>query len=229
MISRIRSPGDSQDLLTASALKQFGKYKKEENVEKRSLDLKVSKGLERILHVWRRFPPLYDDFVPDIEWHMRLKKAVRRIDFTEEDIRKFNISLLQYENVPHKSDEEYGFSEKAGIFLSALINEAKETDFMLNLGIFEKGMTCLCVQNKKNVVIQNDGTGCLIHLGEYMVKGNISVSGNVHDGIGAYMKGGENLMVEGNAGEVSGYQMIGGTIHISGDCAKALDTGWKAE
>ncbi len=129
---------------------------------------------------------------------------VKTLYYTARDIAEFSIVLKKYEDLNN-------FEVKAGIFLSALINNCNEEKFKIITKLLTKKIDFLGCSNEKKVFIDGD-VG--IYLGNHN-KGLIIVKGNAGKYLGGWSSGGD-ILVKGNAGEYVGAGMLSGRIFVSG-------------
>ncbi len=180
--------------------KLFGGYGREPRVEILKPVVTQDEKLEQLKRLWIEFRPIQfpDTYETALE---RLKNH----DYSAKDIEQFSIVLGGFQ-------DEKDFAQKAGDFLSALINTGKETDYTINTASFDF-IWGLGYKNKgKNITIIGDGGN---NVGGKMESGNILVKGNVRSNLGMGMIGG-NILVEGDAHSNVGYSMDGGKLMILG-------------
>jgi formylmethanofuran dehydrogenase subunit C len=121
------------------------------------------------------------------------------------DVERLTIALIAH-------TECDDFAEKAGVFLSALINNSMGQRYVLHLRDLPE-LGCIGMENTKHIVIDgNAGFYC----GKSMKKGSITVMGDAGPSPGVYMEGGI-LTIEGNAGHSLGLDMKNGKIIVNGD------------
>lgn len=140
-------------------------------------------------------------------------RQLKSREYTAGDVGTFSTSLVHFE-------EEKDFAERAGLFLSALMNRSRGKDFAIDIANLSIAIECLGYKNTKNVTV-NGYAGD--HVGDRMERGKITVNGDVGEDAGIKLKGGR-ILVKGNAGSSTGYDMSGGTIIVNGDASNM--TGW---
>src|SRR3989338_22120 len=186
---------NNRDICQQNVGNPFRRYKKEEPHEVRKLDIDESTASAMVRAVWIKFNcdinELGGGFPESYDNVFELLKDIRCY---AKDIERFSISLADFQ------DEEH-FSEKAGIFLSAMINNSSDTDFI----IYTKYLA--------------EGTKEIRGIGYKNTK-NITVDGNVGDDIGWGMSAGR-ILVKGDANEFVGWGISGGTIIIRGYVSSA--------
>lgn len=188
-----------------SAHDVFRRYKKETKQEVRKPDVKENKALKEIKEVWQRFKYSYDDrdevdtevFGNYVE-ASALVKVFARLPYTPKDVQLFAIALAEFQEEPH-------FNLKAGVFLSALINNGSAKHYNLDLSHLSHLSEGICFLGYENNKIVN-------------------VTGNVDVGLGQEMRAGR-IVLDGNAGVFAGSDMSGGTLVIKGDVLDNLGDG----
>jgi formylmethanofuran dehydrogenase subunit C len=138
------------------------------------------------------------------------------------------------EEMKHQADsvEAGEFFQKAGLFMSALMECSSHKDFELPLHHFDGNIRSMGFYNTKNLILNGgvdsytgekmQGGSIILNgdadqiVGTHMEDGLITVNGNVGGGLGFGMDGGK-IVVNGNAGNNVGEGMEGGEIHINGD------------
>jgi formylmethanofuran dehydrogenase subunit C len=187
-----------------SALKRFSSYKRETDKASRKAVVE-SDAVRRILDSWN------DVRIKDVNDSSRnyemIVRSIRGIEYTTEDIMRFSLALTDFQ-------DEKGFSERAGFFLSALINEGKDAEYVINVEHLPGQIDNLGQENRKIVTVIGD-------LGDYtgdsMKGGILTVKGNVGDLAGFCMEEGE-LRIEGSADDSVGSSMEGGRITVAESC-----------
>jgi hypothetical protein len=138
--------------------------------------------------------------------YLRAVSLVQRIKCSSNDVTSFSISLAEFQ-------DEKSFSNRAGLFLSALINESKAKNFTIITEHLEQRINLLGFNNRKNIIIQGDAGNWV---GSGMKAGTITVQGNTEDWVGAHMEDG-TILLQGNTEDWAGIQMEGGTITVQGN------------
>jgi len=204
---------------------KFGRYKPEQEKEVRKVQITEDEVLKQLKDAWRRYGPGFFGYS-----YETALKAVREISYSAADVENFCIALAEFQDEKH-------FSERAGYFLSALINNGKDSDYVIHTRYLGKELSQLGYKNTKNIVVNGNagdwaglqmGGGSITvngnanaRLGEGMRGGTIIVNGNVGPHAGSSMEGG-SITVNGNAGYYVGYHMIGGTIILNGGVNSAV-------
>ena len=191
------------------AVNTFGRYKPEPQQEVRQPVVKPNKALAKLIESWKKFDfncIAYDVRERAEEPYIKALELIRNLRYSAHEVEQFSIALVQFQ-------KEREFSEKAGIFLSALINNGSETNYVIHTRHLDKKLSCLGVFNKKNLVIEGD---VYYGVGKMMLGGSITVNGNVDFRAGFLMFGGK-LVINGNTGTETGYGMTSGEIHVNGE------------
>ncbi len=121
---------------------------------------------------------------------------VREINYSHEDITKFCLSFVN----------EIEETQKMGLFLSALVNTNYQKNKRNNTEKIEYKLITEHISNSKNI-------SCI---GAYTDGAKITIIGDIGDSLCMRMREGD-ILVQGNVKEHIGYQMRGGTIHITGN------------
>jgi hypothetical protein len=161
-------------------------------------------GLMRIIDAWHRVRPIE---VYDFEdMYYQALGPVGGLACRKEDIEMFSLTLRQFEN-------EATFDMKAGLFLSALINDSPDESFTIHTSHLDARLHYIGSYNKKDIIVNG-------HAGDLaasdMGGGSILIHGDAGGSLAIGLRGGI-IRVDGNAGEKAGFMMKGGSIHISGD------------
>ena len=129
-----------------------------------------------------------------------------KIDFpySSSDVALFCIALAEFEG-----REE--FPDKAGIFLSALVNKGRDSEYRLPVSHLQEPLYDLGFRNSKRVIVEGDAAW---YAGGYMESGIVIITGNADTLAGYEMRGG-HLVIKGDA-EGAGCQMRGGTVEVEG-------------
>jgi hypothetical protein len=186
---------------------RFRRYGPEQERAIRNVEVRESAAVGQMMEAWERFDYRFmrsHEFRYD-EVYSRAASLVLRIDYDSRDVELFSIALAEFQ-------DEDSFSWKAGLFLSALINEGKDNGFTIHNEHLDP-INHLGYWNEKHIkVIGNTGD----NLGRKMKTGSITVDGNAGTGIGLDMQGGR-IIVEGGAEMVVGQRMKAGLIIVCGD------------
>ena len=219
----------------ASALamaNRFKGYKPEEEKAVRKADVVESEGVKQIRAAWKDvvgwghaadLPGFYDNYV----------KRLEGLGYSAPDVEGFSLSLTGFPDIGK-------FSKNASYFLSALINNCKDSDFTIHLSYLGVCIRYFGYRNTKNVTLYGDidrglgehmsGGSILVegnvgeHAGCNMTSGTITVNGNAGEGFGAWLKGGD-ARLNGNAEGYAGAWMEAGTVTVNGNAWRRA--GWE--
>jgi hypothetical protein len=197
------------DPTRTSANKRFSKYKSEPKKVTREADVKESKTLKQMKDAWSTCG--YDANQHYIHNYPSILKAVKNLQYTAEDVLQFSIILNEFQH-------EQRFSEKASIFLSALINGGKDSNYVIFTKYFDTPLDNLGYWNKKNITVDGN-VGNKVGFG--MEGGSITVKGNAGDSVGIGLRGG-SIIVEGNTGKSVGFRMHDGSIIVEGNAGDGV-------
>lgn len=213
----------SRDTSQTAASKKFSRYKKEEEKTVRKPDVKEDKALGQLKKAWRAYKTRSTDY-GEVENFLK----ARDLNYSSKDIERFSIALVEFQ-------DEQEFSDKAGLFLSVLINNGKDSDYVIHTRHLAEAIDSIGRDNRKNIIVDGDVgdfAGLNMQSGSITIRGNasdflgagmkegmITVEGNVGKCLGQMMKGG-NITVGGNAGGVLGNQMKGGAITVKGNAGE---------
>lgn len=206
MAGAIGKRKDSDASVLALA-KVFRGLKPETEKPVRPIELVDDETLEKMKEAWK---PVEID---KSDWNASYENAlaqVKKLKYTAKDVENFSIALAGFQN-------EGLFSYKAGYFLSALINNCKDNEFIIHTAHLEL-IRYFGYKNTKNIVVKGDLGGIV---GLRMECGSITVEGNAGDWVGDEMNGG-NITVKGNATDWAGDEMKGGVITVEGDVGYSL-------
>ena len=112
-----------------------------------------------------------------------------------------------------KDHEQHDQFELSGVFLSGLINNCKNDEFLLMTDHLDKQIDCIGYENTKKIVVQGNTQN---FTGNGMCGGSITVQGNTKNWTGWEMRGG-SIIVTGNTGNDTGCNMHGGNIAVKGN------------
>jgi hypothetical protein len=202
---------------------RFDKFGPEEEKASRKADIQETEAVRQMKDAWEA---CYDASKYKYDDHYQaMLRIVENLRYTAKDVEEFSLVLEEFQ---HEKD----FSMKAGLFLSALINRGKDSDYVIHTQYLDRPPALIGYYNIKNIQIIGDvghRIGCRMENGSIVVNGNakecvgermnggsIFVNGNVGFGIGSYVEGGD-ITVKGDAGTFVGWYMKGGTIKLDGD------------
>jgi len=160
------------------------------------------KVLRQLMGAWKAFSPSSSD--TEGAYHNALD-IVGGIGYSAEDVRKFSQAIDMFQTEP-------SFGRKAGLLLSALINNGTEPYYGVDLRKTRYKINLLGYRNTKTIRATGD-------LGSHTGRENMGimiVEGSSGYGTGAYLNGGY-LVVTGNAGDFLGIGMKEGAVAVFGE------------
>jgi formylmethanofuran dehydrogenase subunit C len=193
-----------------SVSKRFGRFKDEDEKAVRAPQVAEDQVLKQLKEAWAKVElrcgymlrPRYID-----ESYSACLNAIKGLSYSSKDVEKFSLALAEFQ-------ETKAFANKAGFFLSALINNCQDSDFIIHTKHLKR-IGYLGANNTKNITVDGDAGNCLAVI---MSCGRISVDGNVGDGAGERLEGGE-IVINGNSGYELGSNMKGGKITVKGNAS----------
>jgi len=197
----------------------------EEKKEVRETDIKEGKQFEQLISAWSTYrrltksrnflanTPIADPFS---FVYLQALDLAKNLMYSSKDVEKSSIILAEFQ------DEEW-FFVKAGLFLSALINNGKEENYTVHTRHLQCSFRNLGYRNRKNIVVEGDAN---VGAGECMEDGSIIVKGSSDGDVGRNMKGG-NITIEGDAKDHVGNLLKGGVIVVKGDAGSWI--GYRME
>jgi hypothetical protein len=233
--------GVGPTLTPCHASSRFGRYKKEDEKRILKTDVVRNEALEKIAEVWRA-----SDFKPEgnrrdeaLSFYKEVSSAVRTMGYSPDDVSMFSLMILEF-------SRERFFEDKAGIFLSALVNCGKGDEYVIHTAHLD-GIGMLGYKNRKKITIEGDAhmIGCEMNGGAITLHGDcinaVSFSGcsnsaqmmrggtiTVHGDWQGYLKElmGGTVIIKGDyLGDEMGDGMKGGTIIVEGDARGLIGSG----
>lgn len=188
---------------TAMARNIFGRYSTEERQSLRTVEFRKDEVLAQLKEAWEKVT-IDKGYYADP--YSKALGFIRGINYSAKDVENFSIALAEFQGPDY-------FGAKAGYFLSALINNGTENEYVIHTNHLAEKIHLLGFENTKNIVVEGD-------LGEKtgvrMKGGNILVKGNVEKSLGQWMTGGK-IVIDGDATRFIGDEMTGGEIHLNGN------------
>ena len=206
---RARTKSRERKVPDALALgSKFDNYKPEEEKEVRNVEVKEHEVLKQLKDAWGRHKAtsLITPHRPPSYGYEQALETVRNLSYSAADVEKFSLVLAEFQ------DEE-NFPNRAGAFLSALINNGKDTDYIIHTQHLGKKIHSIGRANTKRITV-NGAVGNTI--GSEMKSGSITVNGDVGYAVGEAMECGK-ITVNGDAGYGVGWGMEGGIIIVNGN------------
>ncbi|NYZ74492.1 hypothetical protein H0O00_05085 [Candidatus Micrarchaeota archaeon] len=200
------------DASATNMASRFSRYRPEEEKAVREIEVVEDKTLKKMKDAWKACN--VTDEAPDD--YSKILKKVKKLEYSAKDIENVSLALVEFQS-------EENFQWKAGAFLSALMNNSKDTEFVIHTAHLAEPIDYLGYKNTKSItVIGNIGRD----VGGLMKDGDIMVDGNAGEAVGVSMKGG-TITVNGNAYGYIGQEMDGGTIMVNGDAEEAVGVDMK--
>jgi hypothetical protein len=199
----------AKDITATAMANRFTKYQPESERTVRKVEVVEDETLKQLKKAWKAV--VYNQDVGyDFEQALKLVAGSR---YSAADVEKLSLVLAEFQ-------DEGDFSEKAGHFLSALINNGNDADYVIHTAHLAGPLDALGFRNTKNITVYGD-VG--LSLAGSMTGGSITVKGNADNDVGCYMEGGI-IIIEGNAeGYDIGVYMTGGEIHVEGEMVPLCD------
>jgi hypothetical protein len=172
--------------------------------------VRQGKRFASVLTAWRSYRPEHG-----IYSYRSALRLVRYLGHSSADVEAFSLMMGSFRS-------EDRFPEKAGHFLSALINSGRDMDYTVHTAHLEDRIDGLGRHNRKNVIGRHNRKNVIVEgdlgkgVGCQMKKGKLHVEGSVDIWVGESMSGGE-IIVEGDVLYDVGRFMRGGSIRVKGD------------
>ncbi|NYZ74440.1 hypothetical protein H0O00_04825 [Candidatus Micrarchaeota archaeon] len=174
----------------------------------RKVEVVEDETLEKMKKAWKKCNYNYDWS----KYYSKMLEIAKRLRYSAKDVENFSLALVEFQG-------EKRFSEKAGLFLSALINNSKDTVFVIHTAHFAESINHIGYLNTKNITVEGNAGD---YVGGLMTSGTITVEGDAGKKIGWLMKRGI-ITVKGDAGECVGSGMKDGKIYVNGEIGGISD------
>ena len=189
----------------AEMSRNFGRYKRESELAVRTLEVKGSETLAQLKEAWRNTYLYRWDSLDGL--YKKSVSSLKDINYSAKDVENFSVVLAEFQK-----GFDLDFNLRAGIFLSALINNGKDGDYIIYTNHCKVKPICVGYKNYKSIKINGDvGAAC----GCQMIGGKIIINGNTDYTLGLSMAGGI-IIVNGDVESLAGQLMRGGEIHLNG-------------
>lgn len=199
---------------------RFRRYAPEEEKAVRKVDVKGNEALERIVEAWQRYLPMQTRRTrsPEVLYEEACT-AIGTARYTGGDVERFCIYLTGFQ-------DENGY-DKAGFFLSALVNLGTERSYRIITGHLYRKVRYLCVKNVKDVKIDGDAGK---YVGLAMSAGSVKVLGDGGGYCASKMTGGQ-IEIMGSSGMVGNQNdgIVGGKVIIHGSVTGDVHGSSEAE
>ena len=192
----------SDSLGSARADSRFGRYKREVKQPVRELDLNESSTLSQIKTIWAKFT--YDREKGFNEQCVEVFELLKTISCSAKDVERFSLALAEFQ-------DEKCFSDKAGVFLSAIINNSEDSNFIVHTSHLSEDVLISGIgyKNTKNIIVEGNAGN---DVGWCMSSGRILINGDAEEFVGWAMEGGK-IIIAGYASS-GGEHAIGGKIIV---------------
>jgi formylmethanofuran dehydrogenase subunit C len=191
---------------------KFSKFGPEEEKSSRKAEVKKTEAVRHMKAAWRAYK--WDYGGRESGNFDNIVQIIKNLQYCAKDVEEFSIVL-------GGSQDEDKFLEKAGLFLSALINCGKDEEYLIHTKHLDILPNTIGYFNEKNITVNGDVGD---YFGRWMEGGSITINGDAGDLVGLNMKGG-HIAVNENAGRGVGLWMKGGSITVGGNAEKWV--GWK--
>ena len=196
-------------ILQTKAADLFGKLDPEKEKELKNFKIERTPALDAIVKGFEHYLSFKDRFADkDDAEKICYKRAMHIVPVdkcTPKNIEHFSLMLNTYQ-------KEKDFVH-AGFYLSALVNSAKQSKFIIHTEYIASNIDDIGYANIKHIVIKGS-VGAWV--GDKMHRGRIIIEGNAGFEAGSDMTGGE-LLIHGNSGNLVGAAMKGGKILVDGN------------
>ena len=190
---------------------RFRGFGPETERDARTIKVEMNPALEELKRVWAEcrfgYSASYD------KDYLAITEKIKQLRYSPIDIEGFSILLAGFQG------EEF-FPIKAGLYLSALVNNCQEDGFIIHTNHLATLVSAIGFRNRKSIIVHGDVDSIA---GEDMECGTMTINGNAGDNLGGGMKDGA-ITVHGDADGWIGNGMRSGTITIKGDSGRR--TGW---
>lgn len=213
------------------ATRKFGKFTPETERPIRESEVKSNPFLEKMKTAWgAQRAGMFNPANIRYDYSWIVGNGIENLGVSAEDVGAFSVLLGGFQ-------VDTDFPYKAGLFLSALMNNSKDSEFVIHTAHLGR-IDCLGHRNTKNIIVDGD-IGDWV--GNEMEGGTITVNGNAGNHVGsgmgdfkrdlqgdAYGTGikieGGAILIEGHAGSCVGSHMRDGSIIVKGDVLH--ECGW---
>jgi hypothetical protein len=216
-----------------AASSRFGGFKAEPEREVREQKVETNHAVEEMKRIWTERNDTYR--IKPSATYAKVLDRIKTVAYSAKDVETFSIVLAGFQ-------DEIDFHGKAGLILSALINNCEEERFVIHTAHLTMPIDYLGYRNKKDIVVDGDSGECVGYAmeggiitierdaghtaGVDMTAGTIIVKGDAGWDVGAGMKGG-SIIVKGDAKQNIGERMLGGSILIEGDSGERIGYNMK--
>ena len=192
---------------------RFGRYAPEAEKDVRKADVREDEVLKQLKSLFTKFEcecPTQCYEILEGPYNEALK-LVRGLNYSAQDVTNLSIALAEFQDM-------VGFPKRAGLFLSALVNNMPDEHFVIHTKHLAVPISDLGYRNIGNVTVKGSLADLIGHM---MVGGTMVIEGNVRWALAFRMKGG-HMEIGGECGQV-GNELSGGTILVKGDAGSVGD------
>ncbi|MDD5171770.1 MAG: hypothetical protein PHF60_01920 [Candidatus ainarchaeum sp.] len=225
------------DVPALAMVKGFKGYRPETEKTVRKVEVVENETLKKLKNAYRKLEyggeRLHED---NKNCYAAAMSFVKQLTYSAAEVENFSVALAEFQN-----DED--FDGKAGLLLSALINNGDDADYVIHTTHLSIAPDSLGYENTKNIIVKGNAGyllgqgmkgGSIIvegdteaRLGEFMQDGAIIVEGDVDGDVGHGMKGGQ-ITVKGHVSGSIGWWMAGGIITIKGNAGDNVGYSMKS-
>jgi len=137
---------------------RFGRYGPEETHPTRAVQVNRDKAMDGLAELYRKLPPT------------KLYPLLKNHGYSAAEVERFSLAIELFR-------AESDFRDKAGHFLSALINTGKDADYVVHTAHMDAPINFLGTYNTKKILVKGNAGD---HLGDHMQCGEIIVDGRSH-------------------------------------------------
>jgi hypothetical protein len=184
----------------------FGNFSPESGHLLRKAQVAESQALKGIMAAWKALPVEIPTNINELSLfsYEAAVNLVGNLSYSSRHVTEFSLLLP---GLAH----ERGFGNKAGVFLSALINGCSDGGCEIHVPDFPE-IDCLGAYNNKNLTVHGNAGN---YFGEHMTGGELVLTGNAGSFCGSAMAGG-SMLIRGDAGAFCGSGLRGGCIRVLG-------------
>ncbi|MDD5172000.1 MAG: hypothetical protein PHF60_03100 [Candidatus ainarchaeum sp.] len=144
--------------------KGFKGYKPEKEQPVREVEVVETEALKQLRDAWGRYESKADHYA-----YGYAHGVVMGLSYSASDVEKFSLVLAEFQ-------DENDFSEKAGMFLSALINNCNDKEFVIHTTHLAEPISYLGYGNERIITVKGNAGG---DVGAYMQGGEIHIEGKL--------------------------------------------------
>lgn len=180
----------------------FSRYRPEKERAVRMPEVVENATLRQLKDAWRRFvraayegEEIEHTDEPSMVYYTAIR-ILKAIDYSAKDVEKFSVALAEFQ------DDVFDYNSfvyNAGLFLSALIGNCPDSDFVIHTRHLTNPPRYIGFRNTKNVTVEGSVED---YSGEKMASGRITINGDAGVGLGHDMEGGE-IHLEGRCKLIS--------------------------